>query len=106
MALDAIRRLAAEELDAEESTLRLLDAHQQSNQETDFLIGSLRPRKLVVVKDGSAQGCRAAWLGDREAFAEYQRHCHSQRFRPPRDFYDSPEPADDIEVAVRMSDGM
>lgn len=53
----------------------LLHVHRESGQATDFLVGSLEgdPR-LTKIADGQAQsGLSAAWLGNQDAFAEYQR---------------------------------
>jgi hypothetical protein len=105
-ALGAIRQVASEELGADEARSLLLDAHLRSDPKADFLIASLRPSALIVVKEDRAKDVAASWIGDQEAFAEYQRFYHQQPFRPPDDFYDSAERAGDIEIAARMGNGM
>jgi len=105
-ALKAIRQVASKGLDADEATALLLDAHLRSEQAAEFLIASLRPLALVVVKEGRAAAREAGWIGDHAAFTEYQRFYLQERVVWPRDYYDSDERAGDMEIAARMTDGM
>lgn len=106
-ALDAIRRISAEGLDIETASAQLLDAHVRSDPPSDFLVAGLRPSRLVAIKDGRVEDCEAGWLGDTEAFEEYQRYYHdAEQLQPPPEFYDSAERAADIEIANHMSRGM
>jgi hypothetical protein len=107
LALAAIRRVASEDLSAEDVESQLLDVHRRSDGNTDFLIASLRPSRLVVVKNGRAKASSAAWIGDQRAFAEYQLHYYDELRRLlPLESYDSPERAEDIAIATRMGNGM
>ena len=84
-----------------------LEAHTRSDRGVDFLVGSLRPSRLVVIRDGRAAEHSSGWVGDQAAFAEYQEHYHDKsRFGPRPEFYDSPARAEDIGVAIRMGEGM
>jgi hypothetical protein len=106
-ALEAIREVHSRDLSADDAATYLLDAHRRSAVGADFLVASLRPSRLVAVKDGSMETVPAAWIGDFEAFAEYQRYYDQEVPRHPHeDFYDSAERAADIEIANRMGNGM
>jgi hypothetical protein len=105
-ALEAIREVHSRDLNTDDAESYLLDAHHRSAESADFLIASLRPSRLVAVKNGRSESLSAAWIGEPEAFAEYQRYYHQEVFRPPDDFYDSAERAGDIEIATRMGNGM
>lgn len=106
-AIGAIREVASADLSTEDAVRRLLDTHQQSEPKAEFLVATLRPPALVAVKDDLAQSSSSAWLGDRDAFEEYQEHYHGvEQYLPPRDFYESAEQADDLQIASRMGNGM
>jgi hypothetical protein len=106
-AMAAVRRVAAKDLALADVERCLLDAHVRAERTVDFVIGSLRPSRLVVVKDGRAEPAASAWIGDVSAYAEYQLYYHDpELFRPPPTIYNSPEQAEDIAIAQRMSDGM
>jgi hypothetical protein len=105
-ALDAIRQVDSDDLSAEDAERHLLEAHRRSDLDADFLVASLRPSRLVTIKNGRAEAGSAGWIGDQEAFAEYQTYYHQDQFQPPSDFYDSRERADDSEIAHRISNGM
>ena len=105
-ALGAIRQVDSENLSAEAAEGHLLDAHRRSEPKADFLVASLRPSRVVAVKDDGLEALDACWMGDEGAFAEYQRFYHQELFRPPDDFYHSTERAADIEIAARMGNGM
>jgi hypothetical protein len=102
-ALEAIRDVVRHDLGPGEATQYLAS---RSDQTADFLIASLRPPKLVAIKDSRVQERASAWLGDRDAFAEYQRHYHRERWLPPTQLFGSADHAEDIEVASRMSHAM
>jgi hypothetical protein len=93
-------------VDAEETKSCLLEAHEHSDGRAEFLIASLRPPKLGVVKGGVAEVADTGWLGDLDAFDEYQRHYHALPFPLPVEMFDSPQRAGDIEIADRMGRGM
>jgi hypothetical protein len=106
-ALNAIRQVASQALGVAEVESHLLSAHEQSQPATDFLVASLRPTRLVAIKEGRTQVCNACWVGDAEAFSEYQRIYHDAvNLDPPREFYDSSEEAEDMAIANRMGNGM
>jgi hypothetical protein len=105
-ALGAIRDVATDDLSLQAATERITEAHLRTGQAAEFLIAGLRPSRLVVVKDGVATDRSSAWLGDLDAFGEYQHHYHLDRWRPPPEFYESTASAEDLDVAGRMGDGM
>jgi len=76
-ALDAIKLIANSKLDVAHAERILTESHlrhRESDRWVDFLVASLRPSRLVAVKGGAATEDAASWIGDREAFADYQRH--------------------------------
>jgi hypothetical protein len=105
-ALGAIREVHSRDLNPDDAVAYLLEAHRRSHPSADFLVASLRPAKLVAVKDGETNSLSAAWLGEAEAFAEYQRYYHQEFPKPPDGFYESAEQTRDIEIANRMGNGM
>jgi hypothetical protein len=85
----------------------LLAAHERSGRNVDFVVASLRPTRLVAVKEGRAEACDSTWLGDSAAFAEYEEHYSDQsNFRPPAEFYDSHDREADTNIANDMGAGM
>src|SRR4051794_27781812 len=107
-ALDAIRAVASTKPTFEQAKSHLLAAHQGSGGQNDFLVATLRPAPaLAVVKAGVAEDREAAWLGDFDAFREYQRHYHeSGGLLLKRDDVDSNERIVDLTIAARMGEGM
>jgi hypothetical protein len=106
-AIEAIRSAAALSRDVGAVELHLLAAHQRSEPKADFIVASLQPTRLVVIKDGKAEESAAGWLGDGDAFAQYQEHHHdASYFGPPLEFYETKGDAEDTEVAHRMGAGM
>ena len=104
-ALAAIREAARRpEIDA--VSKGLLDAHIASGKAAEFLIASVEPRKLVIVKEGGSEEGESGWLSDYDAFAEYQRYYHQDQFVSSHQLLaDDPERAQDLEIATRMRTG-
>jgi hypothetical protein len=106
MALPAIRRIASDEMSLEQAKAHLFEAHKQSNGQTDFLLASLSPPTLTVIKEGLIRESDAGWLGDQPAFNEYQRHYSDAKLLLPRDAFESDAEFHDIEFATRMGEAM
>jgi hypothetical protein len=106
-AIEAIRRLSGEG-NGDLAEDQLLDEHKRSEPKAEFVVARLDPPRLVAIKDARAEESAAAWLGDREAFAEYQQHYHDDhaRLRTQEDMHESIERATDLDIAVRMGTGM
>ena len=84
LALRAIRHVRSNDLPVNDAEAHLLDTHLRANGDVDFLIASLRPSRLSVVKDGSlGPAVTAAYVGSPDAYAEYNRHYAQEIFRPP-----------------------
>lgn len=114
-AMKAIRQVAEADLDVREAESHLLEAHERSRvtratDEAEFMVASLRPPRLTVIKRGRGDVARNGWLGDHAAFEEYQRHYHADRFVPPQAMFeglpDAAARAGDIEIASQMGNGM
>jgi hypothetical protein len=105
MAVRAISAAAADP-DPESVADALLRAHRQSVHRADFLIASLRPHRLVCIKDGRMVETQSAWLGSRSAFLDYEQHYLRDRLYEPPPWPESPGHAEDTEIASRMGDGM
>ena len=106
LALDTVRRVANAGLAPTDAACDLLEAHLKSAGEVEFLLASLDPCQLIAIKDGRRELCEASWLGDVDAFGEYQEHYHAAQYLPPAETFDSRAEADDMEVAARMGSGM
>lgn len=75
-ALDAIRALDVgpeSNIGAMQVGERLLEAHLHLDQSADFIVAGVSPTALLVIKDGTLT-CdpSSAWIGDPDAFAEFQ----------------------------------
>jgi hypothetical protein len=114
-ALIAIRHVADAQLDVLETESYLREAHERSRSiratdEAEFVVASLRPSRLTVIKRGRADVSGNGWLGDHAAFEEYQRHYNADRvvlaYAMFEGLPDAAERAGDVEIAPRMSDGM
>jgi hypothetical protein len=106
VAVEAIREAATNDPDLDAITQHLLGVHLRTEGATDFLIGSVRPARLVMVKRGVAVEGASGWVGDPDAFEEYQRHYFSERLLLPLNLFETRAQAADIEVATRMSYAM
>jgi hypothetical protein len=106
LAIEAIREVASREFSVKDAERHLLDVHQRSDGGADFLVASLRPSRLVVVKNGRAEACATGWVGDQVAHAEYELHYFDEFYRPLSPELDSPDREEDIEIAGRMGNGM
>jgi hypothetical protein len=105
-AIDGAREVSGDELSPENAVKLLLETHLRLEGRLDFLVAALRPSRLAIIKDGRAEQAEAGWLGDREAYAEYQARYFAEVFLPGAGFYDSDERRRDIEVAIRMGGAM
>jgi hypothetical protein len=105
-AIDAAREISRDDLALEETVELLLKTHLRLDGRLDFLVAALRPSRLTIIRDGRAEQAEAGWLGDREAYAEYQARYFAEVFLPGPGFYDSDERRRDIEVAIRMGGAM
>jgi hypothetical protein len=106
VALHAIREIQSRGLGFDATQARLADVNRDSRGASDFLVGGLRPSRLIEIKAGRGVPCSGGWIGDATAFAEYQAEYHREQFLPPPEFYDSADRASDIEIATRMGAGM
>jgi hypothetical protein len=106
VAVSSIKDVAREHLDDETASRRLLEAHLKSGQHADFLLASLRPPALRVIKDGHVQERESGWIGDHDAYAEYQQHYLAERWEPSSNFYASRAAEADLNVASRMGSAM
>ena len=94
-----------EDFDATASLLHA--AHLGSGRESDFLVAGLDPNRLATVKDGRTVEEAHGWVGDFDAFEEYQRHYLRERWLPQAaDMGWSPQQAADFEISDRMMRGM
>jgi hypothetical protein len=105
-ALHVIREIASDAAGFDAAQARLLAAHRDSRGVAEFLVAGLRPSRLAEIKEGGAVFGRAGWIGDAQAFGDYQAEYHREQHIPPRDVYDSDDRADDIEIAIRMKSAM
>lgn len=115
-ALRAIREVASEGLGFDAVVVRFLAAHHDSKRASElrgdsalvceFLVAGLRPSRLVQIGDGRADTRDAAWMGELEAFNDYQAAYHGEQLVLPREMYDSDDRADHVEIATRMAAGM
>jgi hypothetical protein len=106
-ALNAIREVASQALDPAAAERRLFEAHLDSQPKVDFIVASLKPSRLLVIKNNEASEMRAGWLGDAGAFADYQRIYHDPaNIQPPRELYDSEDRYRDLEIASRLAAGI
>ena len=115
-AVTAIRDVAAAGLDAGDAEAHLLAAHNRSRakrgdeQAAEFLVASLNPARLAVIKNGTAGVREDGWLGDSIAFNEYWRHYNADRPVPwdkmVEGMPDAAARAGDFEIADRMGVGM
>lgn len=72
-ALSAVRATAPLFIDEPSEALSVL-AHETA---CDFLVARLDPPELVRVRRGEVQRCADAWIGDAEAFGEFQEVRHT-----------------------------
>jgi hypothetical protein len=106
-ALDGIRFVATHGLDGDAASEHLQDVHIRGRGVADFVIASIRPSKLVVVKDEAATETEAGWIGDQAAFEDYQAEYFRDRGPAlPAEFCLSAAHAQDIETASRMSNAL
>jgi hypothetical protein len=72
LAREAIRQASRECLEPEAVIELLTDAHRQSEGAADFLVATVQPSRLVVIKNDCVKAAESAWLGDANAFAGCQ----------------------------------
>lgn len=74
VAIDSIRSHAKK---IEGVCQRLLDAHKEANEETDFIIAALKPTKLFKISNGDIQETDSScWIGDSDGFNIFQKYLH------------------------------
>ncbi|MEO9533872.1 MAG: hypothetical protein ABJG68_02660 [Crocinitomicaceae bacterium] len=65
----------------------LFKLHQESNQETDFILACLESSGplLIEIKDGKATQTQSSWIGDKDSFNEFQKHFLADRLNEVED---------------------
>jgi hypothetical protein len=101
----ALKHVHSERMGPSDAVEYLLAVHRRE-QAVDFVVAELAPSSLVEIKDGQATPREATWLGDAEAFAEYQRLFEEDPFLPPLDANLDEAFRAELEVAVPMNDAM
>ena len=106
-ALDSIRNIRKRHLlDYGEVIEALFNTHLESNGDVDFIVATYTPTlKLIKISNGSVElDLEVAWVGDPDAFSEYQSLYHSAT--PPKSEFENKEKVERYEVASRMGDAL
>lgn len=92
--------------DVKEIIDRLFSEHCTSNCGADFIIASLSPKpSLYRISAGEIErNIKSAWIGDIEAFSDYQRRYHSSTL-PKLDKYEE-DKRERLELISRMGEAM
>lgn len=74
----AIKKIAWEKYNIDQLCDYLLNIHNQSKGETDFLVATLTPNSLYKIASGKIDNPESScWIGDHDAFAKFQQYSHT-----------------------------
>jgi hypothetical protein len=108
-ALSAIRDLnigLSSAFSLSEVVSQLEQAHNRTSKVTEFIIASaVEGQTLVVIKEGRATRVDYCWIGDIDAFEEYQQLCNTTA-TPPRSTTIDPTLAADLQIDFRIQSAM